>query len=218
MKILHRDPHLLVVHKPAGWLVYSDTQGDVTPSCKAALEKKLGKKVWPVHRLDKETSGILVFALNSETAADLLRLFERGVPRKEYLALIHGSWEGTKTIRTPLKKNKSKELVTAQTEIMSEGIASKSGQNWSCVVARPKTGRYHQIRRHLAGEGLPIIGDELYCKREHTEREKDLGSDLPLCLCAISIEFPHPRTRKSLRVETQPDREMTAVARKIGLI
>jgi len=86
------------------------------------------------------------------------------------------------------------------------------------VTARPKTGRYHQIRRHLAGEGFPIVGDEEYRNREFAKREEFLGRERPLCLCARSLQFTHPRTKETLLIETRPDREMVEVARRLGLL
>ena len=218
MKILLRDPHLIVVDKPAGWLVYRDSQDDPTPSCKEALEKKVGKKVYPVHRLDKETNGVLLFALESETAADLLKAFSKNLPKKEYLAIVHGSWSGGKTIRVPLKKNKTKEMQTAVTEIDLEGVTREIDSDWSCVVARPKTGRYHQIRRHLAGAGHAILGDEVYGNLQGRKIEERLGSLVPLCLAAVSIEFTHPRTKKPIQVSTAPSAEMTAIAKRLKFV
>jgi RluA family pseudouridine synthase len=198
MKILFQDKHLIVIHKPAGLAVYGD--GTIT-GAKEALEGKLNVKIYPVHRLDLDTEGVLLFAKTGETASDLIKAFKLQRIEKEYVALVWGvPTPSAGSIKSPLKKNKSKEMESARTDYRL--IERFSG--FSLVVAAPKTGRYHQIRRHFDSKGNPVMGDTIYAKKEVIAFGKQHLSHEGLALCASSISFLHPRTKKLLTLTTKP--------------
>lgn len=119
-------------------------------------------KVFAAHRLDRGTSGVLLFALNADAARDLQKQIEAGEVKKRYVALVRGPMKEGCLLDYPIAKDKESERVPAVTEFIP--LAHKD--RWSLVEARPRTGRLHQIRKHLKHLNHPIIGDVLYGKGE----------------------------------------------------
>jgi len=173
--VLHEDERILVVHKPAG-LVCHPTKGDIYSSLISRVRLHLGVDAEPpqmVHRLDRETSGVMVFGKSGEIAAELRELWESGFVGKEYLAIVHGhvvADEGT--LRFPLGRHLSS-VVAVQDEVREDGRPAQTryrvarrwfwdGRPFSLVRVWPDTGRKHQIRIHLAHIGHAIVGDKLY--------------------------------------------------------
>lgn len=206
--ILYRDRFLIAVRKPAGLSVYGDRQ---IFGCKEILEKRLDQKLYPVHRLDKDTCGVILYALSPESAADLIRAFKKRGNEKTYYALVFGSIESRRSIRKPLKKHKSKDFEPAWTDIEPIARFTHEENEYTWVKAIPKSGRFHQIRRHLAGEQFSIVGDPIYSDSE----KRGLGR-APLMLFAQSIRFSHPRTRKPLVIKATPDSEMLGLLKHLG--
>lgn len=164
---LFEDNDLLIVNKPAGLLVIPDRFNSALPSLNKLLERKLDQQLWVVHRLDRETSGVICFAKNEETHKYLSKLFQERDISKHYLGLVNGRLipeEGRiekAIIEHPHVKGK---MVTAK-----KGKASitdyKALEQWplySLVEFRIHTGRTHQIRVHMQSIGHPIVCDELY--------------------------------------------------------
>ena len=233
-RVLHKDPHVIAVHKPAGWVVYPEP-GDSAPSAKDWAEKRVNRKIHPVHRLDKDTSGILIFALDPPTAADLIRDFSRQKVKKTYLAWVEGDHPSEAAYRTPLaKKGKKPEpALTLCRKVYVDDPDSESDalddEHWevegeeddesgpkadrlpgpprTLLEINPKTGRYHQIRRHLAQAKFPIVGDRVYGPgaRRSKGGGKQSSPGLRLCLCAVGLEFTHPRTKQRLNIRTKAE-------------
>ncbi len=202
LKVVFQDRYLAVLYKPQGFLVYKDADSGQTPDCVTELQKRLpGQRVFPVHRLDKDTSGLLVVALDPTTASQLTRWFRNQRVQKTYWALVEGVLKPAHgALTTPLQKKKSKETELSRTEYRTLKTTQhpKMGPI-SLIECQPKTGRFHQIRRHLKLAGCPIVGDTQYGKKE---------SKISLCLSAIDIAFAHPRTRKMLRFKSEPHPSM----------
>ena len=173
-EIICEDADLLVVHKPAD-LVCHPTKGDEYSSLISRARIHLKTEFEPrlVNRLDRETSGLVVIAKNSEVARELGKIWESRSVTKEYLAIVHGHVEaGQGMIDAPLGKDDASVVAVkdcvradgtpAQTEFFVQKRFVRQGLNYTLVHVVPRTGRKHQIRIHLAYFGYPIVGDKIY--------------------------------------------------------
>lgn len=190
VNILFSDSAVLIVDKPAGLPVLPDGWNPDAPYLVKILEEDHGK-IWVVHRLDKVTSGVIVFARTAEAHRELNRQFEGHEVEKVYQAVVEGvpPWSEY-TARHMLRTNvghKHRTVVDHKRGKNSETHFKvlKRGQAGALLEARPKTGRTHQIRVHLSALGFPILGDVLY-----GAQETDLIARL--ALHALSLTFTHP--------------------------
>jgi tRNA pseudouridine65 synthase len=198
LRILVRDAYLVVVDKPAGLAVHRGwaPERDVAMT---RVRDAIGAHVYPVHRLDRGTSGVLVFALSSEVASAFSRLFETAGMEKTYLALVRSVPPESGIIDHPLPPGEDRDepRVPARTAFVRREVFGR----YSLVEARPETGRLHQIRRHLKHIGCPIIGDVRYGKGEHNRYFREHFALHRMFLHALRIRFPHPVTGVSMDVE-----------------
>ena len=167
MEILYADANILAVNKPAGLSTVPGGWGDDPLSLQKELEGEYGR-LWVVHRLDKGTSGLVVFARNAESHRLLSMLFEQHETRKEYHAIVIGSpaWDDH-TARHPLRINVGHSHRTAVDS--AHGKPSETAfrvleraKGFTLLAAFPATGRTHQVRVHAYALGFPILGDTLY--------------------------------------------------------
>ena len=171
MKIIHEDEHILVIDKPAGLSVLPDGWEKDTPYLLKTLEADHGK-LWVVHRLDKTTSGVMVFARDAEMHRDLNLQFENHEAEKIYHAIVEGNpkWN-EKIAKHPLRVNvghRHRTKVDDKNGKPSETRFKvlKRYQESALVEAKPMTGRTHQIRVHAYALGHPLLGDTLYSAEE----------------------------------------------------
>lgn len=190
MKILHEDEHILVLDKPAGLSVLPEGWTPDAPYLQQMLGENYGQ-VWVVHRLDKVTSGVMVFARTAEAHRDLNRQFERHEVEKVYHAIVEGNpvWD-EKVCKMLLRTNVGHKHRTAVDHKRGKPAEThfkvlKREQTWTLLEARPKTGRTHQIRAHLYALGFPLLGDVLYGTSETKQFERP-------ALHARSLAFTHP--------------------------
>jgi len=179
--LLHQDDDLVAVAKPAGLLVHPsslDAHEEVTAL--ALLREQLGQRLWPVHRLDKGTSGVLLFARHAQAARSLGLAFQEGRVGKRYLALVRG-WPAPQGVidqplaRDPELPSAGQERVAATTRYERLACfewgfsvdARHPTSRYALVRVEPLTGRRHQIRRHFKHIAHPLVGDATHGKGAH---------------------------------------------------
>lgn len=201
MQIVYSDPHILIVNKPADLSVLPEGWDKSAPYLVQMLEEQF-KKVWVVHRIDKVTSGMVIFALTAEAHRSLNIQFEKHEVEKTYHALINGvpKWD-EKVTKFPLRVNvghKHRTMVDNRNGLRSETRFKllERYQTAALVEASPLTGRTHQIRVHAYALGHPLLGDVLYSAPETDVIPRP-------ALHAFSLAFTHPETGK--RVAFQAD-------------
>ncbi|WP_089954847.1 pseudouridine synthase [Limnohabitans sp. 2KL-3] len=215
LDILYLDDYLAIVNKPAGWLVHrTPLDRGETRFVLQTLRDQIGQHVWPVHRLDKGTSGVLVFALSAEVARSLGQGFESGAGLlKTYRAVVRGWPLPEGLIDHPLKRmpddmrTERIEIQPAQSRFATlrrfelplpqQGFATTRCAE---VALEPLTGRRHQLRRHMKHIAHPIIGDATHGKGPLNRAVADLIGLQRLWLHAESLELPHPVSGQRLHL------------------
>jgi tRNA pseudouridine65 synthase len=208
LTILYRDEQLIAIDKPAGLLVHrSDIDRHETRFAVQLLRDQIGRRVQPVHRLDKGTSGVLLFALDADTARDLGRQFEANTVEKTYLAVVRG-WPPEAGImdQALMRRHDAygrviadaepqaavtrfRRLATIELPYEVEGYPTS---RYALVELQPLTGRRHQLRRHLANIAHPIIGDATYGRGRHNRFFRQQFDCDRLLLACIELQVRHP--------------------------
>lgn len=203
IKVIYRDSSILAAFKPAGIATYQESRGQGAPGCKELLEDQLNQRMFPIHRIDADTSGLVLFALDPRSAAGFIRLFKEHKIKKTYLAWCVGEAPATGSIRNPLKKNKSQETEPARTDYERIKSVSYGGTKYTQVRVFPFTGRFHQIRRHFDTLGFSLVGDPKYGSSEAWKTYFRTGDEPNLQLFAESVEFIHPVSKKKLLIKAK---------------
>ncbi len=210
LEIIYQDEQIVAVNKPHGLLVHrSKIANDADEFALQILRDQLGMKVYPVHRIDRKTSGILLFALNPEMERQLNHLFATQAIKKEYLAIVRGFIAEKGTVDYPLKKENGKlqEAVTHYQLLQQTEIAVPLGKHetsrYSLVKVIPETGRMHQIRKHLAHINYPIIGDRPHGCNKQNKLFKEKWEMDKMMLHASKMNFLHPDTEEIVNIEAK---------------
>lgn len=234
--ILYQDEHLVVIHKPAGMLVHrTSIDAEEQPVVLQLLREQLGVHLYPVHRLDKPTSGVLVFALSSAAAQALQAQFETHAIEKTYIAVVRGFLTGSGEIDYALSDKRHQRrakgtlspkewpgkpaithyqgLHTCEVPIACGRYASS---RYSLVALNPMSGRQHQLRRHLKHFNHPIIGDTTYGQGPHNRLFREHFDCHRMLLCATRIKFEHPMDGSALNIVTKLDDDFEAVMGELG--
>jgi tRNA pseudouridine65 synthase len=230
LPILHLDEHLVVVDKPAGLLVHrSPVDRHETRFALQMLRDQLGRRVYPLHRLDKGTSGALAFALDRESAQFLAGAFARGDVGKTYLSVVRG-WPGPSGVidhplvpvadpRAPRSGGEARTAVTRYRTIATVELDVRVDRyptsRYALVELEPATGRRHQLRRHMAHASHPIIGDSTYGKGRHNRLFAGSFGVRRLLLAGTALVLPHP-AGGHLRVDAPPGEDFVVLARQFG--
>jgi tRNA pseudouridine65 synthase len=197
LQVLHCDDALLVVNKPSGLAAHRglSNEGDYVLT---RARQMMGRPVYLPHRLDRATSGVMLIALAPHFVEPLQRAFGEGQVQKRYVALARGA------IAQPIevdyavpRSDGASERVPATTELVPRGLFEG---RYTLVEARPRTGRYHQIRRHLKHLQRPIIGDTTYGDGKENRQFRERFGLMRLALHAVELTFPHPATGARISV------------------
>ena len=210
--LLYRDDHVVVCSKPSGLLVHRGWGND-RRVLMTDVRDALGRWVYPVHRLDRGASGAVVFALSPSAARGLCDAFARGDVDKGYLAIARGNPPDEGVIDHPIPRKPGGPRVAAVTRFRT---VARRGRY--CVIeARPRTGRLHQIRRHLKHISCPLIGDVKYGKGVHNRLFRDNYDLHRLALHAQHIAFPHPTTGQRIQIGAPLPADLTGLLEAWGL-
>ena len=166
-------------------------------------------------RLDRGTSGVLLFALEPAAAADVGRAFQAGRVEKLYLALVRGVPPESGSVDHPIPRVAGGERVAAVTDFRL--IARSPTERCSLVLARPRTGRLHQVRRHLKHISHPLVGDVRYGRGDINRHYRANYSLCRLALHAWSLELPHPHTGSPLRLHAPMPADLAVALTALGL-
>lgn len=225
LRELHRDARLLAVHKPAGLLVHRTAlDAHEVDTVLLRLQHQTGERLWPVHRLDKGTSGVLVLARDADAARALGAAFEAGAVAKRYRLLVRG-WPADEgridhpLARDPERASTGQALCDASTRYRCQARFEwpfqvdprHASARYALVDAWPDTGRRHQIRRHFKHIGHPVVGDSTHGKGVHNRAVAAWLGVARLWLHAASITVPHPDDQQPLTVDAEPGAEWQAL-------
>lgn len=208
LSILFQDDDLVAVDKPSGLVVHRGWAGDDKVAM-TVVRDQIGQRVFPVHRLDRGTSGVLLFALSPGVAASVAASFADGLVEKSYLALVRGIPPTSGLIDHPLPpgEDKKEARVPAQTRFVRREIFGR----YSLVELSPLTGRLHQVRRHMKHLSCPLIGDVNYGKGEHNRFFREQYGLYRLFLHAARMRLPHPRKGGTVEIGAPLSPELECV-------
>lgn len=222
IEVLYRDRHLVAVHKPAGLLVHRNAHAGREPFLLQILRDQLGQRLYPVHRLDRPTSGLMIMALSPQAAHALALQFAGQGVSKSYLAVARGFTPLQDLIDEALK-SESGSLQEAQTEftrLATAEIPHPVGPNptarYSLVQVRPRTGRTHQIRRHFAHIRHPLIGDVLRGDGRQNRFFREYFGLHRLLLASAELTFQHPEDGSQVTLTCPPAPELLDLFERLG--
>ncbi|MCX8034094.1 MAG: RluA family pseudouridine synthase [Thermodesulfovibrio sp.] len=223
IQILYKDEFLTVISKPPGMVVYPclGHPKDTVMNAVAYHFKKLASVGGPlrpgiVHRLDKDTSGAMIIALDDETYYKLIEMFKKRQIKKEYLAVVYGKIKDSGKITSAIGRSihdrkKMSTKAKASKEAITEWTVLKRFNSYSLVKANIITGRTHQIRVHFSSIGHPILGDKVYGKKTHLELKTGKINISRQMLHAHKLEFTHPIKNNTLLIEAPLPEDMEKV-------
>ncbi|GGM86425.1 tRNA pseudouridine(65) synthase TruC [Dyadobacter beijingensis] len=214
LEILYQDEWLVAINKPNGLLVHrSPIASDADVFAVQLLRDQLGQRVYPVHRLDRKTSGVLLFALDENTNSAMQQQFMEGQVTKTYQAIVRGYAPDSGKIDYPLKRDDgvTQDAVTFFETLLRTEVPFQVGKHptsrYSLVQLNPETGRMHQLRKHMAHILHPIIGDRPHgCNKQNRYFKEHLNM-MQMMLHALSLEFIHPIKKEPVQIQApyQPE-------------
>jgi RluA family pseudouridine synthase len=212
--IVAEDEYFIAADKPAG-LVSGPTKDKSRPHAERLVQESTKGRVTLLHRLDRDTSGVLLLGKNKEFSAPLLEAFKKREISKTYLAIVSGSTPESFIDVCHLKEGKNSRVIVVRAGGMRAETSFRTlatTKTWSLVEATPKTGRMHQIRVSLKRQGNPIVGDALYGGVPKVRRK---GDDIPVprhMLHAWKLSFLHPITKKQLELVSPVPEDFKTIA------
>lgn len=204
--ILYQDTELVIIEKPFGFHVHPpETKDQRVPRNKIILHQlrdQLGTKIYPLHRLDVSTTGVLAFALSSSSASFYAQLFQAQKVEKTYWAIVRGFLPDKGEIDQPLTLDSTGSPAVSKTIFKSlrkiqlpEKIGTRQlPARYTWAEVQPQTGRFHQIRRHMNRISHPVIGDATHGDSRHNRFFREKLQISGLCLRAIKIRIPAQKT------------------------
>ena len=231
LNILYRDETLIAIDKPSGLLVHrSLIDKHETRFAIQLLRDQIGQRVYPLHRLDKPTSGVLLFALTETAARAMGAVFEDNAVSKKYLAVVRGYTPEQDRIDYPLREDldrmtdaraqqdkPAQPAVTDYTRLATLELQISDGRHptsrYSLLNVTPRTGRKHQIRRHMKHIFHPIIGDTTHGDGRHNRIFREQLHCQQLLLCARELSFAHPDSGAATTIRAPLDLEFGKITR-----
>jgi tRNA pseudouridine65 synthase len=232
LTILYRDEHLIAIDKPAGLLVHrSDIDRHETRFAVQLLRDQIGRRVQPVHRLDKGTSGVLLFAFEPETTRHLGAQFETNEVHKTYLAVVRGWPPEAGRIDHPLSRqydDYGRTLTEAEaqpaltdyrrlaTVELPQAVDRYPTSRYALVALEPLTGRRHQLRRHMKHLSHPIVGDATHGKGRHNRHFQQQFGCHRLLLACVELRFRHPVKGEDMCIRAPIGDQFAALVDQLG--
>ncbi|WP_184546380.1 pseudouridine synthase [Mucilaginibacter sp. FT3.2] len=223
LEIIYRDEHLIAINKPHGLLVHrSPIAAEATEFALQMLRDQIGQKVNPVHRIDRKTGGILLFALEKQVEIAMQQAFMENRVHKKYLAIVRGHTADAEDIDYPLRKENGtlQDAFTAYTTLkrteLNVAFGAHQTSRYSLVEAIPTTGRMHQLRKHFAHIFHPIIGDRTHGCNKQNKFFTETWDMNTMLLHAARLQFTHPITDQSISIDAGLQPEFTRVMQLMG--
>lgn len=215
--ILHVDADIVVVAKPSGLIVHRGLGHD-----RHTLHREIAARVdgplHAVHRLDRGTSGVLVFARSREAARHLAEQLAAGSVQKHYLALVRGRAPESGRIDHPVPSDPGGPRVAAVTSFVRRAVLDIEPRTCSVLDVQPETGRFHQIRRHLKHIDHPVIGDANYGKGALNRALAERYGLTRLALHAGRLTFVHPGTGEAVTFEAPLPKDLAEPLARMGFV
>lgn len=223
LDIVFQDEYFVAVNKPAGMLVHrSWLDKHETQFVMQTLRDQIGQHVFPLHRLDRPTSGVLIFALSSDVASQVMPMFANHEMVKTYHAIVRGWIEEAGRLDYALKveldkiadkhasqEKEAQEAITDYHTLAKAEILYSTGKfpttRYCLMELKPLTGRKHQLRRHMAHLRHPIVGDTTHGDGKHNKLFREVYDSHRLLLHASSLEFVHPFTNQTVLIKAKVD-------------
>ncbi len=211
MDIIYEDDYIICVNKPNNMVVHhSKHSRNVSDenSLLQLLEEKFNSKFYPIHRLDRKTSGIILLTKDTKFVSEFQNLFTENNIQKTYFGIVRGHSPETKLIDTPVKGRDAKVYKDAETHletianiVLDIPVKPYETSRYSLVKLTPKTGRLHQLRIHMNKISYPLIGDPKYGDNNHNIMFEEQFDCKNLFLHAYSLDFKHPFTNKTYHLQ-----------------
>lgn len=214
LTILYQDDHLIAINKPHGLLVHrSSIAADVEEFALQMLRDQIDQHVFPAHRLDRKTGGVLLFALDKITEVAMQQQFAANMVHKSYLAIVRGHTPDSGEIDYALRKENGtlQDAFTAYTTLarceLPVALGKHPTSRYSLVLAKPTTGRMHQLRKHFSHIFHPIIGDRTHGCNKQNKLFTETWEMSTMLLHALTLEFNHPLSGEQVKIEAalQPE-------------
>lgn len=224
LEIIYQDEHLVAINKPNGLLVHrSPIAADASEFALQLLRDQIGQHVFPIHRLDRKTSGVLLFSLDKETAKLVQDEFLQNRVLKKYLAIVRGFFPEKIEVDYPLTNDRNKKQ-EAQTNFYNNkhtelniSFGKHSTSRYSLITAFPKTGRQHQIRKHLNHLRHPIIGDRPHGCNKQNKLFKEKWDMMTMLLHAEELKFKHPYNKNEVILKASLNEEFLRMKKELKL-
>ena len=223
LDIIYEDSDFIAINKPCAIMVHPTKITEDKVFLMQILRDQIGQRVYPVHRLDRPTSGVLLFGKHSDAAAEISTLFRNQLVKKEYRAIVRGFMDEKGIINHPIANKKFAEAQSAVTlyKKLSEinypaAIGPYPSARYTYLALYPQTGRRHQLRRHLSHLRHPIIGDKRYGDLKHNKYFAEQLDSPFLLLHALRMNF-EISPGKTIRLEAPIQAHFSSTLEQLGL-
>jgi tRNA pseudouridine65 synthase len=222
-RVYHEDDAILVVDKPAGFHSHppEDKAVRISPRWNglAILERQIGRKLYPAHRLDRASSGLLVLSKSREWNRTLQSQFASREVEKVYCCVVRGRLDGDARLDRPLSNSLGEQEALTLAEALADFTLALDGtaRTFTFVRAMPVTGRFHQIRRHLAQVGLPLLGDQQHGDKKLNRSFARGAGRKHLFLRCLQLRFAHPVDGRTVSISARWGRDWHALFDRAGV-